>query len=75
MAAFPEAPKAIKRPKAKTEAKTERMMVVSNRVLPAMYLGSAVDHPKLRVLHDRSIRRDNFVMPDHPVSVTVHLTQ
>jgi hypothetical protein len=28
--------------------------------------GSAVDHPKLRVLHDRSIRRDNFVMPDHP---------
>jgi hypothetical protein len=28
--------------------------------------GSTVDHPKLRVLHDRSIRRDNFVMPDHP---------
>jgi hypothetical protein len=26
--------------------------------------GSAVDHPKLRVLHDRSIRRDNFMMPD-----------
>ena len=28
--------------------------------------GSAVDHRKLRVLHDRSIRRDSFVMPDHP---------
>jgi len=24
--------------------------------------GSAVDHPKLRVLHDRSIRLNNFVM-------------
>ena len=28
--------------------------------------GSAVDDPKLRMLHDRSIRRNNFVMPDHP---------
>jgi len=33
----------------------------------ARYLfGGDVDHPKLRVLHDRSIRRDNFLMPDHP---------
>jgi len=59
----------------KNRGKNRAHDVVSNRVLPAMYLGSAVDHPKLRVLHDRSIRRDNFVMPDHPVSVTVHLTQ
>ena len=65
-----EAPGAIKRPKvitaAITEAKTERMMVGSNRVLPAMYLMGDVDHPKLRMLRNRSIRRDNFVMPDRP---------
>ena len=70
MAAFPEAQGVIKRPKAITEVitetKTERMMVVSNRVLPAMYLVGTSTTPKLRVLHDRSIRRDNFAMPDHP---------
>ena len=35
--------------------------------------GRDVDHPKLRVLHDRSIRWDNFLMPDHPTGKEVLL--
>jgi hypothetical protein len=67
VAAFPAALRASHRPR----AKTDRIIAVSNRALPAGHMVRPSIIPKCRWLHDRSIQRDDAAMPDRPTKITL----
>jgi hypothetical protein len=60
VAAFPAALREINSPK----AKTERIIAISNRALPARHVVRPSITPKRWQLHDQSIRREDVVMPE-----------